>query len=75
MKTILDWYAELPPPYSGQATRNHINEHGFPRLDHSTRSVFKSAAKALDHGFSWVDTPEGHEYWHNVYRALGGDDF
>lgn len=68
-KTILDWYYELPPPYGGQAARNHIRQHGFP-VDPSGRQQSTAAHHAVNEGFDWISTPEGHDYWWSVYQSL-----
>lgn len=52
--------------YYGKNWRNRIN---YPDLD---------IAEALGSAFSWVDTPEGSDYWVNIHMKwihyLGNND-
>jgi hypothetical protein len=57
MKTILEWYEELPEPIRSQAIKN---------CDRCLREV-DSLTNAISRGFEWEPSPEKHDYWHDVY--------
>jgi hypothetical protein len=57
MKTILEWYEDLPEPIRSQAIENYNpNWRLF-------RPFTKSATNALRFGFNKSVTPQGKEYW------------
>jgi hypothetical protein len=56
MKTILEWYEELPEPIRSQAIANY---DGNVELAENRRSAIQS-------GFIWYDTPEGQDHWQVV---------
>jgi cobalamin biosynthesis Mg chelatase CobN len=53
MKTILEWYEELPEPIRSQAIANYDYEN----------SVAITLSGAIATGFNWGTTPEGFDYW------------
>lgn len=59
MKPIREWLNELPEPYRSQAMENYMNA--------SNRKV---ASTALADAFFWDQTPEGYDYWHDLYNSL-----
>jgi hypothetical protein len=58
MRTILQWFNELPEPYRTEAIDNvrAINEDG---LSFETNKL----SRAIDTSFTWANTPQGHAYW------------
>jgi hypothetical protein len=54
MKTILEWYEELPEPIRSQAIANN-NLSDFKKSS--------SLERAIQEAFLWDDTPEGFDYW------------
>jgi len=59
MKTILDWYQELPEPYRTQAIEN---------CDEDSLNIFENNIKsAISGGFLWFDTEQGADYWLVLY--------
>lgn len=71
MKPILDWYDQLPEPIRSQAIENYDEEGAISPVDGLNRASFSAA---IHGGFSWYKTPEGHEYWANIfYKAIKGE--
>lgn len=66
MKTIKEWFEELEEPYRSQALFNHIKEHG------GETDIVKNLEDALYSGFSWNDSPEGHNYWSELTAVFRG---
>ena len=68
MKTIEQWFNELPEPYRSQALENTLNQFGKKRLKVHKLNI----REALSSGFIWNDTPkkQGHNYWYNFYETL-----
>lgn len=62
MKTIMEWYDELP-----DGIREKAKEYCF---DNNKDAEAKSLAHALIGGFGWVDTPEGYEFWRTVHDQI-----
>lgn len=52
MKTILEWYQELPEPYRTQAIENC-----------DKNAEVKSMWEAISGGFFWESTEQGWKYW------------
>jgi hypothetical protein len=67
MKTYVDWFNELPEPYRTQALENVRSG----RCEHSHRyeetDTFISMAEAITMTMHWSATPQGHEYWNELY--------
>jgi len=38
--------------------------------DHRIKEDIKQAAGLISFGFAWDQTPQGQEYWNEVYKAL-----
>lgn len=55
MKTILEWYQELPEPYRTQAIKNCVDGRG--QVEVESRNL------AISGGFDWWTSPEGGRYW------------
>lgn len=68
MKTIEQWFNELPEPYRSQALENTLNQWGEKILKAPAHSI----KLALLTGFTWEDTPkeQGHRYWEKLYYTL-----
>lgn len=62
MKTIKEWFDQLPQPQRHEAINNVINQHS---PEHLTANTF-SLSNALRISFSWEDTDEGFLYWFKI---------
>lgn len=58
MKTISEWFLELPDGYSELAIK----------YCRDSRRKYASLASAIDHAFPWNLTKEGHEWWRQVFN-------
>lgn len=56
MKTIREWFEELPEPYRTDALDN---------MEDAEKSV-KSMSDAIDYSFVWSRTEQGHDYWSSL---------
>lgn len=62
-KKISEWLKELPMPYKELALNNYTNG--------KMRNVLaNSMSSALSFAFDWRQSPEGHEYWNDVFMRL-----
>jgi hypothetical protein len=60
-KAVIEWMEEdLPYPYKEQALENMVS----PRLR------YDSLKMALVSAFEWMETPQGFDYWKEVYDGL-----
>jgi hypothetical protein len=76
MKTILEWYEELPDGIRERAIRNYDPNRGYNEIQDSLH-------KAITHGFMWHKTPEETRenedyicdfFWNEIYReAMNGN--
>ena len=64
MKTAREWFEMFPEPYRTQALANLKDD---PEL-------YRNAHRALDHNFDWEASPEGEDYWYELYRKLTLED-
>ena len=56
-------YLALPPGYNGRAIKNHTDHaRGGGRKPETIKD-------AIDWGFTWRSTPEGHDFWAAVFDA------
>lgn len=62
MKTALEWFNELPEPYRTQAIEN-TKEAMIDLKD-------KKISGALRGAFIWELSPQGHDYWQELYETL-----
>lgn len=62
MKTIEEYLNELPQPYKQQALINMEAEEAT--------SLEKDLKDALQFAFVWKESPEGFDYWDNLYISL-----
>ena len=71
-KTIEQWFQELPEPYKTKALTNCQEQSTF---DWNTGDAnCNSSSQAIAFGFLWQDTPEGEEYWQEVYDTIAADE-
>lgn len=70
MKTIKEWLDQLPQPQRHEAINNVINQHGAIALENKVRSL----TKAIQWGFDWDRSPEGAQYWYNLYLKIVDDE-
>ena len=65
MKTIREHLENLPEPHRSQALAN------LQRQDpESASALYLIESEAVNMAFWWVDTPEGAEYWRDLYNQL-----
>lgn len=60
--TVKEWFNTLPSPYKQQALNNMAM--------HNMNERAGSSWEALNIGFSWASSIEGHDYWWDYYRKL-----
>lgn len=58
-KTIKQYFEELPDDIKPLALKN---------LDVDPNKKCDSMFEALDYGFDWEESPEGIEFWENIWR-------
>lgn len=63
MKTFREWFKELPGPYGEQAIANCKKQRSRDFIDEEVKDL----ATAIDMGFTWNSTKEGHDYWKNIH--------
>jgi hypothetical protein len=61
-KTIFNWLTELKQPYRMKA----IDNTGIDNLIYERNSLHQAVLGAFD----WHKSPEGAEYWLNLYNAI-----
>jgi len=64
--TILNYLYKLPDKYRSKAISNHTNKPKYL----SNYAFIKSMADAINYAFDWNCTPEGFEYWADIYAAI-----
>lgn len=62
MKTVKQWLEELPEEYREKALKN-----AYPEM---LNYQFESQEQALPNSFGWSYSPEGFDYWNNLYESL-----
>lgn len=67
MKTIRQWFEELPEPYREKAIRNMEEQVLTHKHIYPDNKVYDQET-ALYSGFVWSSTEEGIEYWSDVVR-------
>jgi hypothetical protein len=60
MPTIREHFMTLPEPYRTQALANS--------RPISLEAPRRTLANALQSGFSWAASPQGHKYWQNIWE-------
>ncbi len=63
--TYQEWLSFFPDPYRSQALENRAK---FTNVE-SVEGV-DSPYRAVDYGFTWRKTPEGHHYWSEIHRQV-----
>jgi hypothetical protein len=58
-KTLRQWFEMFPEPYRKQAIENTIELEGKAQLEETD----KNAVEAINGGFVWKKSPQGHGYW------------
>lgn len=58
-KTVEEWFNDLEEPYKTQALEN--------TKDESLKPIAGSMSEALLRAFYWTDSPQGHQYWFNLF--------
>jgi hypothetical protein len=64
MKTIREHFEQLQEPFRSQALEN------LRRLPANINPDDESLSEALAAGFWWGDSPQGYQYWKDVYFSL-----
>lgn len=67
MKTYVEWFNELPEPYRTQALENVRSGVCAHSSRYSESEMFVSMAQAITSTMHWSATPQGHEYWNELY--------
>lgn len=67
-KHILWWLNQLPEPHKSQAIENRIKSPSQP--DGFVYTYADSLRRAIDRAFRWAATPQGGDYWLDLYRNL-----
>lgn len=67
-KTIEEWLGMLEEPYRAKA----LEAYRYHPLRPTTFTV-KSLKMALQMGFLWRETKDGHDYWAKIYYAMYKD--
>jgi hypothetical protein len=67
MKTYVDWFNELPEPYRTQALENARSGRCSHSNEYDESDTFISMAQAITMTMRWSHTPQGHEYWNELY--------
>ena len=68
MKTAIEHFNTLPEPYKSEALEA-LNI--FPLyIKLGVNEKYATILIALTHSFQWGKTPQGFEYWENLYRSI-----
>ena len=62
MKTFIDFFQELSPEIAAQAIEN--------TPDNILNKTEESLKSALLGAFVWQKTPQGRDYWREIYDSL-----
>ena len=60
---IITYFAKLPPEIMILCIYYTVKQSGVNQLKVQVDSLYK----AIDYGFIWGRTKEGHNYWENIY--------
>lgn len=63
--TIPEWLDKLPDDYKEKAIKNYQ----YDNAEHDN-SKLTLQSDALKSAFAWRKSPEGYNYWQNIYNAL-----
>jgi hypothetical protein len=67
-KTVKERFEELPEPY-----RTQVFENVKDTEDYDETFPCDSIEDALISSFTWASTPEGHDYWQELYNKYSPD--
>lgn len=63
-QTIIEWFNQLQEPHKSQAITNLREDRRLRFVD--------CMSEAIDKGFTWDETPQGHSYWQDLRRLFLG---
>lgn len=63
---IITYLAKLPPEIMILCIYYTVKQRGVNQL----KVQVDSLSQAIDHGFIWGRTKEGHNYWEDIYMNL-----
>jgi len=66
-KSIVNWYKELNSPEREQALANCDKS----KLTNEVHALYQ----AINDGFTWSSTPEGSDYWSNLYYKVHDNQY
>lgn len=67
MKTIRDWFRELPDPICSQAFNNVISQSKTTyEVTMRLNAKYETLGLALSHAFVFAITPQGDKYWQDI---------
>ena len=71
MKTISEYLDELPEPFKSKAIKNYTDFQSTLKT-HGIKEPHTATSKhgALSCAFSWIKSPEGFDYWNDLYIEL-----
>jgi hypothetical protein len=72
MKTIREWFNELPQPKRARAFRAALSDPGLQGA--SLDFVVESLEEAISRSFEWGNTEEGYDYWAGLGDVQEGYD-
>lgn len=65
MKTIFEWFKQLPEPEQSHAISNTGIKERFVEVP--------SLLEALNKGFTWHTSPQGHDYWEKLHERYANN--
>lgn len=65
-KATFKFFNEFPEPYMSQAKDNYKEDY--------KKHIPDNAEDALDYGFNWMTSKQGHDYWANFDDTLEGNE-
>jgi hypothetical protein len=68
MKTILEWYEELPEPIRSQAIANY--DPSYSEADETS-----SKSESIKRGFNWYRSPQENHYWEEVHNKAEAGEY
>ena len=64
MKTLAEWFEMLPSDLRYKAIYNTKNHNNTKNLS----DLAESLADAINSGFAWRSTSEGHDFWYDIHQ-------
>lgn len=71
MKTYIEWFSLLPSPYKEKAIKNSIQGDWIDPDKEQSESMENALAK----GFCWTTSPEGEDYWNELFAKISDDSY